>query len=50
MILVKIYCMIVFTVALFLDVFSEKWKSRLTNICLAWLALSIMLIIKYLGY
>ena len=50
MTIIKIYCLIVFCGSLFLEFFNDKYWKRIVEIFIAWLTLSILVVIKELGY
>ncbi len=50
MTIIKIYCLIVFCGSLFLEFFNDKYWKRIVEIFIAWLAISILILIKELGY
>ena len=50
MIFIKIYCLIVFCGSFFLEFFNDKYWKAIVEIFIAWLAFSILILIKELGY
>lgn len=50
MAIIKIYCLIVFCGIFFLEFLNDKYWKRIVEILIAWLAFSILFIIKEMGY
>ena len=47
---IKIYCLITFCGSFFLEFLDDKHWKRIVEIFIAWLALSILFVIKEMGY
>jgi hypothetical protein len=50
MIFIKIYCIIVLCGSFFLEFLNDRYWKMIVEIFIAWLALSILIVIKELGY
>lgn len=50
MTIIKICCLIVLGGSFFLEFFNDKYWKTIVEIFIAWLALSILFVIKELGY